>query len=148
MLDTPTPTLDPISLARQDIDPDGFARDFGNSFQRFGFGVISDHGLDQDLIDRAWALTRQFFALPEEVKARYILPGKAGARGYTPFGIETAKGATENDLKELPLFKPHADSLKKKIAVGVVSHRTLQADFPEVVADRVRRAAEVIPAFR
>lgn len=100
MLDTPTPTLDPISLARQDIDPDGFARDFGNSFQRFGFGVISDHGLDQDLIDRAWALTRQFFALPEEVKARYILPGKAGARGYTPFGIETAKGATENDLKE------------------------------------------------
>jgi 5-methyltetrahydropteroyltriglutamate--homocysteine methyltransferase len=54
--------------------------------------------------------------------------------------------ATENDLKELALFKPHADSLKKKIAVGVVSHRTLQADFPEVVADRVRRAAEVIPA--
>jgi 5-methyltetrahydropteroyltriglutamate--homocysteine methyltransferase len=53
--------------------------------------------------------------------------------------------ATENDLKELPLFKPHADSLKKKIAVGVVSHRTLQADFPDVVADRIRRAAEVIP---
>jgi 5-methyltetrahydropteroyltriglutamate--homocysteine methyltransferase len=53
--------------------------------------------------------------------------------------------ATENDLRELPLFKPHADSMKKKIAVGVVSHRTLQADFPDVVADRIRRAAEVIP---
>ena len=40
--------------------------------------------------------------------------------------------ATENDLKELPLFAPYKDSLKKKIAVGVISHRTLQADFPEV----------------
>ena len=28
----------------------------------------------------------------------------------------------------------------------MVSHRTLQADFPEVVADRVRRALECIPA--
>ena len=54
--------------------------------------------------------------------------------------------ATENDMKELPLFAPYKDSLKKKIAVGVVSHRTLQADFPEVVAGRVRRALEYIPA--
>jgi 5-methyltetrahydropteroyltriglutamate--homocysteine methyltransferase len=54
--------------------------------------------------------------------------------------------ATENDLAELPLLKPYASSLKKKIAVGVVSHRTLQSDFPEVVADRIRRCLEVIPA--
>ena len=54
--------------------------------------------------------------------------------------------ATENDLEELPLFAPYRDSLKKKIAVGVISHRTLQADFPDVVADRVRRALEYIPA--
>ncbi len=54
--------------------------------------------------------------------------------------------ATENDLKELPLFKPHTDSLSKKVAVGVISHRTLQADFPDVIADRVRRAMKYIPA--
>src|SRR5690242_6079834 len=54
--------------------------------------------------------------------------------------------ATENDLAELPLFGPHRDTLQKKIAVGVVSHRTLQADFPEVIADRIRRALEHIPA--
>ena len=53
---------------------------------------------------------------------------------------------TENDLKELALFAPYKDWLKKKIAVGVVSHRTLQADFPEEVADRIRRALEYIPA--
>src|SRR5438093_3976542 len=54
--------------------------------------------------------------------------------------------ATENDLKEIPLFKPFADSLKKKIAVGVISHRTLQGDFPDTIAGRIRRCLEVIPA--
>ena len=48
--------------------------------------------------------------------------------------------ATENDLAEIDLFKPYANSLKKKVAVGVVNHRTLQADMPPVVAARVRRA--------
>ena len=53
--------------------------------------------------------------------------------------------ATENDLAEIELFRPYRDRLTKKIAVGVVSHRSLQADMPTVVADRARRAAEVIP---
>ena len=54
--------------------------------------------------------------------------------------------AAENDLKELPLLKPYGESMKKKIAVGVVSHRTLQGDFPEAWPDRTRRALESIPA--
>jgi 5-methyltetrahydropteroyltriglutamate--homocysteine methyltransferase len=54
--------------------------------------------------------------------------------------------ATENDLAEIDLFKPYAGRLKKKVAVGVVNHRTLQADMAPVVAKRVRRALEVIPA--
>src|SRR6266480_679095 len=36
--------------------------------------------------------------------------------------------ATENDLAEIDLFKPYAGRLRKKVAVGVVNHRTLQAD--------------------
>src|ERR1039458_5799744 len=54
--------------------------------------------------------------------------------------------ACENDFKELPLFKPYRNSLKKKIAVGVISHRTLQADFPDVIASRIHRCLEFIPA--
>ena len=54
--------------------------------------------------------------------------------------------ATENELAEIDLFKPFAGSLKKKVAVGMVNHRTLQADMPPVVAGRIRRALEVIPA--
>jgi 5-methyltetrahydropteroyltriglutamate--homocysteine methyltransferase len=54
--------------------------------------------------------------------------------------------AAENDLKELSLFDSYKDRLKKKIAVGVISHRTLQADFPDVIAERIRRCLEHIPA--
>jgi 5-methyltetrahydropteroyltriglutamate--homocysteine methyltransferase len=55
---------------------------------------------------------------------------------------------TERDFAEIDLFKPYANTLSKKVAVGVVNHRQLQADLPSVVAGRVRRALEVIPADR
>ncbi|HEY7522168.1 MAG TPA: cobalamin-independent methionine synthase II family protein [Candidatus Limnocylindrales bacterium] len=54
--------------------------------------------------------------------------------------------ATENELAQIDLFKPYAGRLSKKVAVGVVSHRQLQADLAPVVARRARRALEVIPA--
>src|SRR5262249_3018061 len=54
----------------------------------------------------------------------------------------------ENDGAELHLFDSYKDNLPKKIAVGVVSHRTLQADTPPVVADMARKALQHIPADR
>ena len=62
--------------------------------------MISDHGLDQARIDAAMADAKAFFALPDAVKRRYKIEGVAGQRGYTPFGVETAKGAAHFDLKE------------------------------------------------
>ncbi|WP_414900486.1 isopenicillin N synthase family dioxygenase [Sphingomonas flavalba] len=93
-------SVPPLSLADEARDPAGFAHALGASFERFGFAVIADHGIDPALIARGWAETRAFFALPVERKAAYHLPGKAGARGYTPFGIEIAKDAAQHDLKE------------------------------------------------
>jgi len=72
----------------------------GRSFAEYGFAVIRDHGIPQDLIDRAEAKSREFFALPDAVKRAYKLEGGGGARGYTPFGTEKAKGAEIFDLKE------------------------------------------------
>ena len=92
--------IEPVSYARRQHDFDGFANDLGASFRRWGFAVICDHGLDQGVIDRALTTAKAFFALPDEVKRRWHAPGTAGARGYTPFGIETAKGAQHHDLKE------------------------------------------------
>ncbi len=89
-----------VSLADQATDPEGFAQAFGQSFQRFGFAMVADHGVPQALINRAWAMTKAFFDLPEDEKRRYFIAGGGGARGYTPFKTEIAKGAQYVDLKE------------------------------------------------
>src|SRR5687767_3121647 len=89
-----------VSLADADRDPDAFAARLGQSFEEYGFAVIGDHGIPDELIHRAEDKAKAFFALPEEVKRKYHIPGGGGARGYTPFGIETAKGAQAHDLKE------------------------------------------------
>jgi len=77
-----------------------FAQDISAAYEEFGFVIIENHGIDKQLIDRCLECFRRFFALPEAEKLRYRVPGGGGARGYTPFGIETAKGATYHDLKE------------------------------------------------
>lgn len=89
-----------LSLADQAHDPDGFAQSFGDSFRRFGFAIVANHGIDAGLIENAWALTRQLFDLPETVKRHYYAADLAGQRGYTPFGTEIAKDAQHVDLKE------------------------------------------------
>jgi isopenicillin N synthase-like dioxygenase len=89
-----------VSLKDADRDPKAFADELGQSFVDYGFAIVRDHGIPQELIERAEALSKQFFALPEEVKRKYLIPGSGGARGYTAFGVETAKGAQAFDLKE------------------------------------------------
>lgn len=93
-------TIVPVSyrLATQDFD--AFVRHFAGSFERWGFAVVADHELPQPLIDGCLGRFKAFFAQPADAKLRYHVPGIGGARGYTPFGVETAKGATHHDLKE------------------------------------------------
>ncbi|TAD82793.1 MAG: isopenicillin N synthase family oxygenase [Sphingomonadales bacterium] len=76
------------------------ADELGRSFGEYGFAVVRDHGIPQSLIDEAEAVSKAFFALPENVKRAYQIPGGGGARGYTPFGTERAKDAEVFDLKE------------------------------------------------
>ena len=89
-----------VSLKDADRDPKAFSDELGQSFVDYGFAIVRDHGVPQHLIERAETLSKQFFALPEEVKRKYLIPGSGGARGYTAFGVETAKGAQAFDLKE------------------------------------------------
>ena len=89
-----------VSLKNAALDPHAFAEKLGRSFEDFGFAIVADHEIPDELIHRAEDKAKAFFALPEEVKRKYLVPGGGGARGYTPFGIETAKGAKAHDLKE------------------------------------------------
>jgi isopenicillin N synthase-like dioxygenase len=56
-------------------------RGAGHAFEVYGFAVVRDHGIDADVIARAEAAARAFFALPEEVKRRYHLPAPAARAG-------------------------------------------------------------------
>lgn len=68
-------------------------------FKYFGFIILKDHGVDRDLLGRAYDLSKAFFDLPEDKKLSYNA-GPDGQRGYTPFGREHAKDSQHPDLKE------------------------------------------------
>ncbi len=91
------PTLD---MRRFDTDRDAFVAELGAAYREFGFCGISGHGIPQSLIDESYQCFYDFFALPDEVKRRYHVKGGGGARGYTPFMVETAKDSRYADLKE------------------------------------------------
>lgn len=92
--------LPALSMRQRRADPAGFAKAMGESYAKYGFAVVSDHGLDAGVLARAQQAVKDFFALPDAVKRRYHVPGGAGQRGYIPFGVEAAKGAAKVDLKE------------------------------------------------
>jgi isopenicillin N synthase-like dioxygenase len=91
------PTLD---IRRFDTDREGFVAELGAAYREWGFCGIRGHGIPAELIDGAYDAFRRFFALPDEVKRKYHVPGGGGARGYTPFMVETAKDSRHPDLKE------------------------------------------------
>ena len=95
-----TPRIPTLDIRRYDGDRDAFVAELGEAYREWGFAGISHHGIPQALIDDAYAAFRRFYALPDEVKRKYHVQGQGGARGYTPFGIETAKGSKHFDLKE------------------------------------------------
>jgi isopenicillin N synthase-like dioxygenase len=91
------PTLD---IRRYDTDRDAFVAELGATYREFGFCCISGHGIERELIDNAYDAFKRFFALPADTKMKYHVPGSGGARGYTPYKVETAKDSQHADLKE------------------------------------------------
>ena len=74
-----------------------------------GFFTITDHGIADEVLKSSYILSKDFFSLNENIKNSYAHPEKAGARGYTPYGKETAVGETTPDLKEFWHHGPMID---------------------------------------
>lgn len=77
-----------------------FSDELGRAFNDSGFVTITNHGVDQELIDKLYANIKGVFGLSSEQKKKYERAELAGQRGYTSPGKETAKGAKTADLKE------------------------------------------------
>ena len=91
-----------------------------DALSNHGFFSITDHGLSQDLIDRCYACSKDFFDLDFQEKEAYSSVGSKGARGYTPKGIETAVGEKIADQKEFWHHGPVIDdSYDKKIPSNI-----------------------------
>jgi isopenicillin N synthase-like dioxygenase len=113
------PTLD---IRRFDTDRRAFVAELGNAYREWGFCGISHHGIPAERIAAAYAAFKRFFALPTETKLKYHVKGSGGARGYTPFGIETAKDSRYPDLKEfwhigreIDRGSPHAEFMPPNV---------------------------------
>ena len=77
-----------------------FVTTVGESLTDTGFFAVRNHGIPDELTQRAYAVAKAFFHLPPEVKARYQDAAKKGQRGFTGFGKEHAKDSQAPDLKE------------------------------------------------
>jgi len=94
-----------------------FVKELGAAYEGIGFVAVRNHGIPKALIDNLYDQIQQFFALPENVKKKYDIPGIGGQRGYTPFGTEHAKGKSAGDLKEFwhfGQFVEDNDPIKEK----------------------------------
>jgi len=86
-----------------------FVQQLGNAYHEVGFVAVVNHGIPDSFIKKFYEQVNAFFALPNETKAQYEIPGLAGQRGYTSFGKEHAKHSNKGDLKEFWQFGQWVD---------------------------------------
>jgi isopenicillin N synthase-like dioxygenase len=105
------PMIDISSLV-DGSDPEGVARKIGKACEEVGFFSIKNHGIPQDLIDRMYQATEQFFELPAEVKERlHVANSGQTLRGYIPPYGENADPENTRDLKEAFDFGVHGEEV-------------------------------------
>lgn len=104
-----------------------FAEAIGSSFRETGFAVISDHPVSEAVISNMLDASKGYFALPEATKEKYNDAAGGRQRGYTPFGVESAKGNPNADQKEfwhtgraLPDDSPYKATMKDTPSVTEV----------------------------
>ena len=91
------PSVSLQSLASNDSE---VITNLENNLENIGFFILKDHGLNLNLVRDAFSLSKDLFNLPYDVKKKYHVEGSNGARGYTPYGIETALNENVPDQKE------------------------------------------------
>jgi isopenicillin N synthase-like dioxygenase len=76
-------------------DRDGVAARVDEALRTAGFLLVTGHGVDPALRAEVRSAAREFFALPDDVKAKYAVG--VGGRGWLPPGVE-ANGYAEGTV--------------------------------------------------
>jgi isopenicillin N synthase-like dioxygenase len=87
-----------------------------NACKEVGFAYLVNHGVSQDALDLAFAISKRFYSLPKEEKLRAPHPpGWAHHRGYSWPGLEKVSSVqSKEDDKEL------VDALRKTTDYKVI----------------------------
>ena len=100
---TSIPVIDIAALSGTDRAAfEAAAREIGAACQTVGFFYIRNQGVPQPLIDRTYALSRQFRTAPLETPMEVGVGNSPGNRGYTPTNDEDPDADPE--LYPLPQF--------------------------------------------
>jgi isopenicillin N synthase-like dioxygenase len=98
----PLPLIDVSALVDRDAEPhdrQAVGREIDAACRDSGFFLVTGHGIDPRLRDDLEALSREFFALPDQAKAAIAMQrGGVAWRGWFPVGGELTSG--EPDRKE------------------------------------------------
>jgi isopenicillin N synthase-like dioxygenase len=89
---------------------DGITEELWDAALEVGFFQLVNHGIDQTVIERAFALTRAFFALPEETKAGCALQ-KGRNAGWESRSQVRPSVATPDQKESYQLTRPFMDGL-------------------------------------
>src|SRR5215212_1574759 len=115
----PVVDVGPLTGAGGDVAPVAAAIDA--ACRDAGFFSIVNHGIDRALLDRLEALAREFFALPEDEKARVAMVHAGRAwRGWFPLGGELTSGVP--DRKEGYYFGEELTVEDVRVARGTPLH--------------------------
>lgn len=92
-----------MNILTVDYQAENAAELFSKSLKETGFGVLVNHPITDELIDKVYNEWQEFFARPEEEKRKYLFKRdyEQVQDGFFPMDVaETAKGFSIKDLKE------------------------------------------------
>ncbi|KAH0828292.1 1-aminocyclopropane-1-carboxylate oxidase [Fonsecaea pedrosoi] len=106
------PVIDLAGLSSEEItDRIAVAREVRDACIRVGFFYVKNHGVPQEVIDRAFEVSKKFFSLPAEDKMEVYVTKNESFKGYEDIHYGAVDPQTKGDMKEAFNFgyEPAAD---------------------------------------
>jgi isopenicillin N synthase-like dioxygenase len=76
-------------------DPAPVAGAWDQAMRRFGFAIVSGHGIPENLLNGVYAQAQAFFARPQDEKMKLCFGDMKSGQGYLPLGNETVGKARD-----------------------------------------------------